>query len=355
MRGILSALRGLASAPGAFVCIPGELPDTTGLGRFVDGQTSFAGFSSSLETRFGIDATALSNGRGLVAPADAVWSPLDRTRIAYWRDHSIPDGFSTALVVFLRDGPSLHGIAGVERRIDDGPFSKVEMDAIAAVEPLFAHAVAAQFHIRGLHRRTDALRAIGEVRGQVLIVDCARRCVVQASSDAWRPPSRSLERALVAAAMQWLDDAARGPRRLPLRLGDVVVHGVRRLEGGDESPSARYAAVHIASASPKDDAVSRLSPREREVAQLLVDGYSNVNIAALCGLSTNTVRTFMRRLYDKLGVFNRADLVRELVRSPNLIAPEGRVLAGTAPRRHRAQRLSPPTAGETRAPDRGDD
>jgi DNA-binding CsgD family transcriptional regulator len=64
-----------------------------------------------------------------------------------------------------------------------------------------------------------------------------------------------------------------------------------------------------------DAAFEALSEREREVAELLVDGYSNVNIAAICGLSPNTVRTFMRRLYAKLRVFNRTDLVRTLMRT----------------------------------------
>jgi DNA-binding CsgD family transcriptional regulator len=56
-----------------------------------------------------------------------------------------------------------------------------------------------------------------------------------------------------------------------------------------------------------------LSRREREIARLLVAGYSGVNVAAISGLSENTVRTYVRRLYGKLGVSNRADLVRKLV------------------------------------------
>ena len=51
----------------------------------------------------------------------------------------------------------------------------------------------------------------------------------------------------------------------------------------------------------------------REIARLLVAGYSGVNVAAIAGLSENTVRTYVRRLYAKLGVSNRADLVRKLV------------------------------------------
>ena len=38
-----------------------------------------------------------------------------------------------------------------------------------------------------------------------------------------------------------------------------------------------------------------------------------MNAAAISGLSENTVRTYVRRLYAKLGVSNRADLVRQLV------------------------------------------
>ncbi len=74
-----------------------------------------------------------------------------------------------------------------------------------------------------------------------------------------------------------------------------------RAGGGDDGASSqRLAAV--------------LSPREEQIAQLLADGYSNVNTAAICGVTPNTVRTLIRRLYCKLGVRNRADLVREVLR-----------------------------------------
>ena len=50
----------------------------------------------------------------------------------------------------------------------------------------------------------------------------------------------------------------------------------------------------------------------RELLDLLL-AYSGVNVAAISGLSENTVRTYVRRLYQKLGVSNRADLVRKLM------------------------------------------
>src|SRR4029079_9689263 len=51
-----------------------------------------------------------------------------------------------------------------------------------------------------------------------------------------------------------------------------------------------------------------LSPREREVQRLLVEGYANLNVAAHLGISENTIRTYIRRLYKKLNVCNRIDL-----------------------------------------------
>ena len=53
------------------------------------------------------------------------------------------------------------------------------------------------------------------------------------------------------------------------------------------------------------------------MARLLVAGYSGVNVAAIAGLSEHTVKTYVRRLYAKLGVNRRADLVRKLVAPPS--------------------------------------
>jgi DNA-binding CsgD family transcriptional regulator len=59
-----------------------------------------------------------------------------------------------------------------------------------------------------------------------------------------------------------------------------------------------------------------LSAREREIAQLLIDGYATLNAAAILELSEHTVRTYVRRLYKKLNVSNRADLAGRLRTAP---------------------------------------
>lgn len=56
--------------------------------------------------------------------------------------------------------------------------------------------------------------------------------------------------------------------------------------------------------------VERLTPRERDVMQLVVAGQANKQIAAQLGLSAKTVETHRANLMKKLAVTSVADLVR---------------------------------------------
>jgi DNA-binding NarL/FixJ family response regulator len=58
-----------------------------------------------------------------------------------------------------------------------------------------------------------------------------------------------------------------------------------------------------------------LSPREREVLQLVVQGTSSSMIAQLLGLSVSTVDTYRSRLKVKLGIENTVDLVKFAIRN----------------------------------------
>jgi DNA-binding CsgD family transcriptional regulator len=57
-----------------------------------------------------------------------------------------------------------------------------------------------------------------------------------------------------------------------------------------------------------------LTTREREILALLADGLGNKQIAARLGISTNTVKTHLELLFDKLGVSSRAEAVATGVR-----------------------------------------
>jgi DNA-binding NarL/FixJ family response regulator len=79
----------------------------------------------------------------------------------------------------------------------------------------------------------------------------------------------------------------------PDRLIDVI----RRVAGGDR-------LLHVPDAVPED-----LSPREREVLQLIVEGKRNAEIAEVMCRSVHTVRNHRARLMRKLGVRSAAELV----------------------------------------------
>ena len=63
-------------------------------------------------------------------------------------------------------------------------------------------------------------------------------------------------------------------------------------------------------ADPPRPPVPALSPRERQVLELLAHGHTNREVADRLSLSVKTVETHRARLSDKLGLHTRADLVR---------------------------------------------
>jgi DNA-binding NarL/FixJ family response regulator len=56
--------------------------------------------------------------------------------------------------------------------------------------------------------------------------------------------------------------------------------------------------------------LARLSPREREVLQLIVEGKSNTEIASVLSLSLKTVETYHSRLMQKLDISDLPSLIK---------------------------------------------
>ncbi|MGB5810998.1 MAG: LuxR C-terminal-related transcriptional regulator [Polyangiales bacterium] len=55
-----------------------------------------------------------------------------------------------------------------------------------------------------------------------------------------------------------------------------------------------------------------LTPRERDVVSLLVAGSSTREIAAETGLTVSTVNTYLKRIFSKLGVHSRVELIARM-------------------------------------------
>jgi two-component system, NarL family, response regulator NreC len=60
----------------------------------------------------------------------------------------------------------------------------------------------------------------------------------------------------------------------------------------------------------KDHSADGLSPREREILQLIAEGYTNKQISEILSISIKTVQTHRMNLMSKLGLHDRAELIK---------------------------------------------
>ena len=126
-----------------------------------------------------------------------------------------------------------------------------------------------------------------------------------------RQPMEALLRELVRRTLR-PNPLGRPARASDGPLLDVEIEGMRVI------------VVPVSAAKPLP---VRLSPREREVARLVAEGFTNHRIADELGISAWTVSTHLRRMFNKLDVTNRAALVASIADSigPNNSIPRARI------------------------------
>ena len=90
----------------------------------------------------------------------------------------------------------------------------------------------------------------------------------------------------------------------------AVSEGRRYLGSGLEYPSEEV-----------DDELEKLTGREKQVLQLIAQGKSNKEIAALLDLSVNTVSVHRANLMEKMNIHRTAELVLFAIRK-GLVAPQ---------------------------------
>ena len=79
-------------------------------------------------------------------------------------------------------------------------------------------------------------------------------------------------------------------------------------EDGTYLPSELMGTL-VADSTTSVGPTGKLSPRERQVLQLVADGYENKQIATELELSEATVKTYLRGVFDRLEVSSRAEAV----------------------------------------------
>jgi DNA-binding NarL/FixJ family response regulator len=120
--------------------------------------------------------------------------------------------------------------------------------------------------------------------------------------------SELIFKALAAGASGYLLKRSPPPQLLEA-IADVVV-------GGSPMSSAIARKVVQSFQTPRrqTEEHAALSPREREVVEALARGDAYKQIADRLGISIPTVRTYIRRIYDKLHVHTRTEAVAKYLR-----------------------------------------
>ncbi|NBB52828.1 response regulator, partial [Rhizobium sp. CRIBSB] len=100
--------------------------------------------------------------------------------------------------------------------------------------------------------------------------------------------------ALAAGAMGYvLKDAGR----------EELLHAIRAVAGGRTAlPGDLLRKAMAPAAGPRPDDLARLTPREREVLDLVAQGLTNKEIARDLGIGPGTVKAHVEKLIAKLGV-----------------------------------------------------
>jgi DNA-binding CsgD family transcriptional regulator len=112
-----------------------------------------------------------------------------------------------------------------------------------------------------------------------------------------------------------------GTRRLQVQLvtGELgIMHARLSAPADDDDPLVAVLELERESAVISLEALAGLTPREAEVAMLVVDGLADREIAEQLFLSHHTVSQYVKRIYRKLDVDSRVGLTRELLRRPQV-------------------------------------
>lgn len=102
-----------------------------------------------------------------------------------------------------------------------------------------------------------------------------------------------LKRTPPGEIMEAIDDASRGGSPMTGQIARRVVHSFRQ----------------SAAVTKEDAGHAALSAREHEILALLSKGFRYKEIGAQLNISTETVRTHLRRIYEKLQVHSRTEAV----------------------------------------------
>ena len=109
---------------------------------------------------------------------------------------------------------------------------------------------------------------------------------------------------------------------------DALCKCIRCVHGGQVWASSMElefvvdALVDHGARTPRSNGSRRLSKREEEITRLVAEGYSNRQISERLHLSEHTIKNYLFRVFEKLGVSTRVGLTLYALRQGHALQPK---------------------------------
>jgi DNA-binding CsgD family transcriptional regulator len=247
----------------------------------------------------------------------------DLARSARWREVYAPAGFGDELRAVFTTGPSAWGHACLTRAAGEPFFSPAEVAAVAAVAPLVGHGIRTCLLLAGVDTEpagtSPALVVLDDDGAVEVISPQARDWLGDVADDDLEGTIVLHEVAGQARALARGGAGRPACARTRTREGEWLVVRAARLEGS-RSGKGRTAVVlepaRRADVAPVLLRLHQLTPREREVTQLLLTGMAIADIAARLWITPETLRGHVKSVFGKLGVNSRPQLAALLSSEP---------------------------------------
>lgn len=250
--------------------------------------------------------------------------PAAAWRETYHRYASPPGG---CLLVSLRDGGQWVATLGLHRRQAGASYRVGEVELLRRLAPTLGRAFGA-----ALRRDAAQCAAVGlPSAAGLLVLDARNRLTFSTpGAERWCDALGDVQRrpglALPAAVWSVVRAARASVGQSSVSIETQSTSGPLRVEATLGTQPGSVAVVLSTPPRPRPPTVPDswpLTPAERDVVAQLVGGLTNRQIADRLCVSENTVQTHLRRVYDKLDVHSRGELVARYFREAFWAEPGG--------------------------------
>ncbi|MEV7574734.1 helix-turn-helix transcriptional regulator [Pseudarthrobacter sp. NPDC089323] len=238
-------------------------------------------------------------------------------RSAIYRDYMRDHDLEQEMVVALRDeAGQLWATVRLNRPAAMPAFDESDRQFMRSVAPLLAEGIR-----RGLLAGTGSATPSPGAPGLVIVDPAGLPIAVSATAREWLelfpdgPASAGgLPLPIYAVSFATLSGGSpAGPLHLRLANGQwAALYGVETEMAQPGSAGVIIGPADHAHLAPLTAAIFGLTPRELQVAELVVRGHATQRMAHMLGISPYTAQEHLRHIFGKVGVASRGELVAAL-------------------------------------------